>query len=130
MRVTNTVNHEIDRLSQLRSRPVLASTSWLIDTRADEITRWVARGAELTDRLLERSWLQVAELVSGLRALSPQRTLDRGYAIAQLPDGSVLTAATDAPAGTALLLTLADGKLDTTVDGAHPTSDAGDGDAR
>ncbi|WP_168628079.1 exodeoxyribonuclease VII large subunit [Cryobacterium sp. BB307] len=130
MRVTNTVNHEIDRLSQLRSRPVLASTSWLIDTRADEITRWVARGAELTDRLLERSWLQVAELVSGLRALSPQRTLDRGYAIAQLPDGSVLKAAADAPTGTALLLTLADGKLDTTVDGVHPGIDAGDGDAR
>jgi exodeoxyribonuclease VII large subunit len=130
MRITNTVNHEIDRLSQLRSRPVLASTSWLIDTRADELTRWVARGAELTDRLLERSWLQVAELVSGLRALSPQRTLDRGYAIAQLPDGSVLKSATDAPTGTALLLTLADGKLDTTVDGVHPGSDAGDGDAR
>ncbi len=93
MRVTTLVNHEIDRLAQLRSRPVLASTNWLVDTRADELTRYVARGAELIDRLIERSGCRSPNSSSSLRALSPQRTLDRGYAIAQLPDGSVLTAA-------------------------------------
>jgi exodeoxyribonuclease VII large subunit len=51
-----------------------------------------------------------------LRALSPQRTLERGYAIAQLPDGSAVRDAASAPAGTHLVLTVAVGKLAATVD--------------
>jgi len=66
----------------------------------------------------------VSELTSHLRNLSPQRTLDRGYAIAQLPDGSALRAAADAPAGTRLTLTLADGRVHSTVDATSPSSDS------
>jgi exodeoxyribonuclease VII large subunit len=68
--------------------------------------------------MIERSESRVLELRSQLRALSPQRTLDRGYSIAQLPDGSVLRSEKDAEAGTALLLTLADGKIDATITGS------------
>lgn len=120
LRVTGLVTHEIDRLGQLRTRPALANPSWLVDVRADELTRYVARGTELMDRGLERARTSVAELTGQLRALSPQRTLDRGYAIAQLPNGAVLKHAGDAVAGTPLLLTLADGTLGATVDGEAP----------
>jgi exodeoxyribonuclease VII large subunit len=58
----------------------------------------------------------VGELAGHLRALSPQRTLDRGYSIAQLPDGRVVRAATEAKPGERLTLTLAEGSLATTVD--------------
>ncbi|HEV7949605.1 MAG TPA: exodeoxyribonuclease VII large subunit, partial [Glaciihabitans sp.] len=54
-------------------------------------------------------------LTAQLRALSPQRTLDRGYAIAQLPSGLALRDAADAAEGTPLLLTLAQGKVDVVV---------------
>jgi exodeoxyribonuclease VII large subunit len=117
-RMTTLVSTEIDRLEQLRSRPVLAGAAWLVDSRAEELSRYVGRGAELMDFMIERSEGRVVELRSQLRALSPQRTLDRGYAIAQLPDGAVLRSEKDAKVGTALLLTLADGKIDTTITGS------------
>ncbi|WP_213813776.1 exodeoxyribonuclease VII large subunit [Glaciihabitans sp. dw_435] len=120
-RVTNLIRIEIDRLEQLRTRPVLASTSWIVDSRAEELTRYVARGSELLHRVIERSETRIAELTGHLRALSPQRTLDRGYAIAQLPDGSALRDAVDAPSGTPLLLTVARGKLSATA--ADPAAD-------
>jgi len=117
-RITALVSNEIDRLEQLRSRPVLASSAWLVDSRAEELTRYVGRGAELIELVIERSGRRVVELRAQLRALSPQRTLDRGYSIAQLPDGSVLRTEKDAAPGTPLLLTLADGRVSTTVDGS------------
>lgn len=120
LRVTGLINHEIDRLEQLRSRPSLANPSSLIDSRSEELVRYTARTAELMDRRLERAGTQVSELTAQLRALSPQRTLDRGYAIAQLPDGAVLRRADGVAAGTSLKLTLADGALSTTVDHAAP----------
>ena len=121
-RVTSLITTEIDRIGQFRSRPVLVSPAWLVDVRADELTRYVARGAELVDRLIERAHTSVAELTGQLRALSPQRTLDRGYAIAQLPGGGILRRIADATAGTPLLLTLTDGTVGTTVDAqtSHP----------
>jgi exodeoxyribonuclease VII large subunit len=125
MRVTRLIAFEIDRLEQLRSRPVLASSAWLVDSRADELSRYVGRGAELMDQLVEKSVARVADLRGQLRALSPQRTLDRGYAIAQLHDGAVVRDAKDAPAGTPLVVTLARGALATTVDLEQAGQNAG-----
>lgn len=116
-RLTGILSHEVDRIGQLRSRPVLSGADWIIDSRSEDLTRYVARGVELTGRLLERSGSQVAELRSQLRALSPQGTLDRGYAIAQLPSGAVLRSAADAPAGTALVVTVAAGRIGATSTG-------------
>ena len=114
-RMTAQVRTEIDRLEQLRSRPVLTASAWIVDSRAEELGRYVGRSAELIERLLERSHTSVLDLRSHLRALSPQRTLDRGYAIAQLPGGAVLRSSADAVPGTLLLLTLADGSASATV---------------
>jgi exodeoxyribonuclease VII large subunit len=114
-RATGFVVTEIDRLEQLRSRPVLANAAWIVDSRAEELGRYIGRSAELIELLIERSGMRVGELRSQLRALSPQRTLDRGYSIAQLPNGSVLRSSKDATVGTPLLLTLADGRVTTTV---------------
>ncbi len=114
-RLTGILSSEIDRISQLRSRPALVDPRWIIDSRSEDLTRYVARGAELTERILERAGATVVELRSQLRALSPQGTLDRGYAIAQLPGGQVLRRADDAPAGTELLLTLASGTVPATA---------------
>jgi exodeoxyribonuclease VII large subunit len=117
-RITQRIAVEVDRIEALRTRPALANPDWLIDTRAEELARHVARSRELVDRTIERAHTTVAELTARLRALSPQATLERGYAIAQLPDGSALRAAADAPAGTALRLTVAVGTLAATVDEA------------
>jgi exodeoxyribonuclease VII large subunit len=120
-RMVSLVSTEIDRLEQLRSRPVLAGSDWLVDSRAEELSRYVGRSRELIDLRIERSATRVTDLKSQLRALSPQGTLNRGYSIAQLPDGSVLRSEADAPSGTRLLLTLADGSVHSTVE-APPAS--------
>jgi exodeoxyribonuclease VII large subunit len=122
-RVTSLINTEIDRLEQFRTRPVLSNSSWLVDSRAEELSRYVARSGELLTLQLDRATARVGELAGHLRALSPQRTLDRGYAIAQLPDGRALRAVQDAPIGTSLLLTVADGKLHAAVS-KHDSADS------
>jgi exodeoxyribonuclease VII large subunit len=120
-RVTTLLTTEIDRLEQLRTRPVLANSAWLVDSRAEELSRYVSRGTELLTLMLDRADARVGELAGHLRALSPQRTLDRGYAIAQLPGGAALRSTKDAPKGTPLLLTVADGRLEAVAGDAEPT---------
>ncbi|WP_431280455.1 exodeoxyribonuclease VII large subunit [Leifsonia poae] len=123
VRLTHMISAEIDRIGHLRSRPSLSSPSWIVETRAEELTRFVARGAELVERAIDREHTRTAELRGQLRALSPQGTLDRGYAIVQLPGGSVLRTPDEAPAGTALKVTVAGGSLTAT---AHSAGDQDD----
>lgn len=121
-RVTGLVTREIERLGQLRSRPALADPGVLVTARSEELTRWVARGSELVDYALERARMRTAELTTQLRALSPRRTLERGYAIARLDSGAVLRRAADAEPGSKLRLTLADGDVATVVESAPPAA--------
>ena len=116
-RVTGQVTSEIERIGAIRSRPVLAEPGRIVTDRAEELTRWVARGSELLDYAFERAGQRVVELRAQLRALSPQATLERGYAIARLDSGAVLRHVADAVAGDALRLTLVDGEVAATVDG-------------
>lgn len=111
MRLSSILTREIDRIEHLRSRPSLASPSWMIDRRAEEVTRYVARGTELVERMVERQHHRIGELRGHLRALSPQATLDRGYAIVQGADGHVVHEASAAPEGAQLTVTLADGRI-------------------
>lgn len=60
-----------------------------------------------------------ANKVARLEALSPLASLSRGYAVVKrLPDGRILRRATDAPEGTDVDITLADGSLQCRVTGA------------
>lgn len=118
-RMTGLITHEIDRIDQLRSRPVLAGSAWITEVRSEELTRWMARGAELIDRAVEKATISITDLKGRLRTLSPQSTLDRGYAIALLPDGGVLRSTAQAAPGTQLQLTLADGTVPTVVSDAR-----------
>lgn len=110
-RLTQFLAHETDRLAQLRARPSLAMPERFIDERADDLVRWAARGAELADRAVVDRAQQLGELRARLTALSPQATLNRGYAIVQRLTGEVVRTPEDAPHGTELQISLADGKL-------------------
>lgn len=115
--------HETDRVAQLRDRRVLAQPERIVDERAEELVRWVARGTELAERAVEDRARSLAETRARLTALSPQATLERGYAIAQLigPDGAagdVLRDPADAPEGTEIRISLAGGRLAATSRGS------------
>lgn len=116
-RLGHLLSYETDRLTQLRGRPVLSAPERIIDDRAEELVRWIARGTELADRAIEDRGRGLADLRARLTALSPQATLERGYGIVQLPDGSVLRDAAAAPAGTALRVALASGRITAVSEG-------------
>ncbi|WP_298227141.1 exodeoxyribonuclease VII large subunit [Gryllotalpicola sp.] len=107
-RLLTLVATEADRIAQLRSRPALQTTGWIVDSRAEDLARWVVRGSELANLTVERAEVTVRELAARLRTLSPKSTLERGYAIVQAGDRAVRTVA-DAPAGAELSVTVADG---------------------
>lgn len=114
-RLSQLLSHEGERISQLRTRPALADGEWIITSRAEELVRYVARGAELSTRMLDDAGREIAATVTRLRTLSPKATLERGYAIVQIAGGTksgkVVTSPSDAKAETQLTLTLAEGTL-------------------
>jgi exodeoxyribonuclease VII large subunit len=105
------VTTEWNKLEQLRSRPSLADGEWIIGNRADELVRYVQRGSDLVARMLENAHAATSALRGQLRALSPQSTLDRGYAIAIKADGTAVRTPNDVPNGTELTLVLAGGRV-------------------
>jgi exodeoxyribonuclease VII large subunit len=118
-RVTNVVSNEATKLEQLRSRPVLASYAWITDQRAEDILRHVQRGYGIVMHALDMARAEAAGLRARLRSLSPQQTLDRGYAIALTKTKKLVRSTSDAPAGTELSLMLADGRLTATSTGTE-----------
>jgi exodeoxyribonuclease VII large subunit len=110
-RVTAMVTGESDRLSAMRSRPVLAGSEWIIATRAEDIVRHVQRGSDLVERALHSAAVETASLRARLISLSPKQTLERGYSIAVRSDGTLLRTVADAPAGTSFTLTVSDGTI-------------------
>jgi len=115
-RVAQKVQHEIAHFEQLRSRPVLRLPERMLEDRAASIEQHLARGRAATERRLARGTTDVAELRAGLRALSPQHTLDRGYAIVEV-GGEIVRDAASAPSGAAATVTVARGRFAATSRG-------------
>ena len=119
-RLTQRIGHDIAQLEQLRSRPVLRSPDPIIAGRAQELWLLLSRGRETVTRQLDAADRRTAELRASLRALSPAATLARGYAIAHLDGGVILRDAADAPAGSALTITVDRGSVAAHSDGEIP----------
>lgn len=124
-RITATVRVEADRVADLRGRRVLADGDWIVSSRADELTRAAARGAELVDRVIGEAEARLIEARGHLRALSPLRTLERGYAIVLGGDGTALRRVEQAPAGTHLTVRVGDGAVGATSEGVVRSSEEG-----
>ncbi len=110
-RLTQRLSHDIAQLEQLRSRPALRSPDPIIDSRAQELWLLQSRGRDTVGRRLDAAHRETGELRASLRALSPASTLARGYAIAHLDGGVILRDAADAPAGSALTITVDRGSI-------------------
>lgn len=110
-RLTQRLSHDIAQLEQLRSRPALRSPDPITESRAQEIWLLLSRGRDTIARQHESAGRATSELRASLRALSPAATLARGYAIAHLDGGVILRDAADAPAGSALTITVDRGSI-------------------
>nr|WP_285725979.1 exodeoxyribonuclease VII large subunit [Psychromicrobium sp. YIM S02556] len=119
--VTQLLQRENERLDNLRSRPVLAHPDGMIEVRAADTERLRDRALAAMKTLTLRHRDALAHSVAQIRALSPQNTLDRGYAVVQMANGSVLRDAAQAPSGTTLSIRLARGTVAARSEGSAGT---------
>jgi exodeoxyribonuclease VII large subunit len=92
----------------------------MVAGRESEVGALRERGRRRLDHLLTAAVDDLVHTRARVAALSPQATLDRGYAVVQTPDGSVVRSADEVGTGTAVAIRLGRGKLDATVTEARP----------
>jgi len=114
-RLVSTIDYELNQIAQLRNRPVMKDPSVMVTTRRDEIKAWRDRSIRSFASLLEIEKKELKGVRDHLRSLSPQSTMDRGYAVVQLEDGSIVRDASKAKAGTRLRIRVAKGETSATV---------------
>jgi exodeoxyribonuclease VII large subunit len=103
------LHREAHTLEQLRSRPVLAQPATLVDAQHVVILETLAKARRSLSHVLDREHDHVKSHLARVQSLSPLATLRRGYAVAQHPDGSVITALDQVPEEFAVRL--ADGRV-------------------
>jgi exodeoxyribonuclease VII large subunit len=109
------IQYEIERLDSFRTRPSLADPHTIIDRKSEELLQIVARGCDVSSLVLERHQAQLDHLSGSLRGLSPQNTLDRGYAIVRNTQGHVISRAEQVSSGDDLKVRVSEGEFDTRV---------------
>ena len=114
-----TIEYEISQIAQLRNRPVMRDPMVMVTTRQDELKALRDRALRGFTSLLEIEKKELKGVRDHLRSLSPQSTMDRGYAVVQLSDGKILRDATKLKLGTALRIRVAKGETGATVTAAN-----------
>lgn len=110
------LRREDEWLLSLRNRPVLAHPVRDIDRRSSEVANDLARARRSVAHLLDRASDDVRHSLARVQALSPLATLQRGYAVVQHAEEIVRSPAA-APAGTALMIRLAAGRIGAVSEG-------------
>ncbi len=110
------VAREQSGLDALRSRPALADPASLVGARRDEVVALRDRARRSLGHALDRAADDIGHQRARARALSPLATLQRGYAVLQDADGSVLTSVAQVASGDAVAVRVADGRLHATID--------------
>lgn len=109
--VTGLIDRELAGLAALRSRPVFGAPLHEIDRRADDLAGLRDRARRSVRHRLDRAADDVAHHLARVTALSPKATLDRGYAVLQRSDGTVIRASAEVDTGDELVARLAEGRL-------------------
>ena len=110
------VTREQAGLDALRSRPALADPASLVGARREEVVALRDRARRSLGHALDRAADDIGHQRARARALSPLATLQRGYAVLQDADGTVLTSVAGAAPGDQVAVRLADGRLHATID--------------
>ncbi|MBD2762463.1 exodeoxyribonuclease VII large subunit [Kocuria sp. cx-116] len=113
--VSSLIDREVQGLASVRSRPVLSQPDGMILVREEDLDRWRSRAWSAVNTATLRAQDTVAQMRARVRALSPQQTLDRGYAVVQTTGGHVVTDAHAVQTEQPLAVRLASGELGVTV---------------
>jgi exodeoxyribonuclease VII large subunit len=99
-------------VDQLRSRPVMAAPVTMVVDHERRLTELRHRGRRAISSHVDAALNELSHTRARVRALSPQATLDRGYALVQGDDGAVLR--TPPRGGSRLLVRVAEGQFTAT----------------
>jgi exodeoxyribonuclease VII large subunit len=116
MRVDGFVSAQSQLLSQIRSRPILANPYSFIDEKESELTLQTNRMRLWLSNVIEREQLVIEHLRIQVKSLSPQSTLDRGYAITRDESGRVITDASTLKSGQKIQTRFAKGEVTSIVE--------------
>jgi len=116
-RVAHFIQTQSELIAQMRLRPMLANPFGFIDDAAAELSRELTSLRGVIELLLERAVADIGTKAQVLRSLSPQSTLDRGYAVIRTDSGQVVTDAAKVKAGQKLKIRVAKGEISATTDG-------------
>ena len=111
----NMIELESSKIANLAARPVLRDPTVMITSRLEIITNLRDRSIRSFQGRLAIAQEELQQVTARVRALSPQATLDRGYAVVQLADGSIARDSDALKDGEKLRIRLAQGETSAMV---------------
>ena len=111
----NMIELESSKIANLAARPVLRDPAVMITSRLEIITSLRDRSIRSFQGRLAIAQEELQQVTARVRALSPQATLDRGYAVVQLADGSIARDSAALTDGEKLRIRLAQGETSAMV---------------
>ena len=111
----NMIELENSKISNVAARPVLRDPTVMITSRLEIITSLRDRSIRSFQGRLAIAQEELQQVTARVRALSPQATLDRGYAVVQLADGSIARDSAALTDGEKLRIRLAQGETSAMV---------------
>ncbi|MFC4050366.1 exodeoxyribonuclease VII large subunit [Actinomadura syzygii] len=113
--LSGAVERELAWLAAVRSRPALADPVREVERQSEQVAALRDRSRRCLSGALDRAADELSHTRARLLALSPAATLERGYAIVQREDASVVREPAEVKDGEALHVRLAGGRLGVTV---------------
>jgi exodeoxyribonuclease VII large subunit len=114
-KVASIIELESARVLQLTQRPVLRDPLVLVTSREEILTNLKERSHRNFGHRIEVAQGELLQMGARVRSLSPQSTLDRGYSVVQLSDGSIVRDSKKVKKGDELRIRLAQGETGATV---------------
>ena len=115
--VTNFIEFELHRLENFRSRPIFKDPLSMVVLRQEALGALRARSNRSTGNRINLAQEELTNLRGQVRTLSPQATLDRGYAVVLTQDGNIVREASTLTVGQKIAIRVAKGVVAATTDG-------------
>jgi exodeoxyribonuclease VII large subunit len=109
--ITGWLERERHALAAIRSRPSLAAPVTDLQRRSDEVAALVERSRRTLTHRLDRASDDITHRLASVRALSPKATLERGYSVLQLADGTAVREVAQVAPGDRLQARVSDGRF-------------------
>ena len=109
--VDQRLRREQHRLDAIRSRPAVARPTTLLDEQTARVNELLGRARRSLGHRLDLAHHEATAQLARVRSLSPLRTLERGYAVAQTADGTVVTSIAQLSPDSEVALRVVDGHV-------------------